>query len=93
VQFQTAKAANVTRPALRGTAKAGHRLHCTPGAWKGTTKLAYTWTRGGKRIKGESGSAYTVRRTDRGHRVGCTVSGSSAGGTTTVAARAVKIRR
>jgi hypothetical protein len=93
VKLRPARAVNVKKPALSGTAKAGYRLRCAPGAWKGATRLAYAWTRDGKRIKGETGRAYTVRRTDRGHRIGCTVSAAAAGGTKSVAARAVKVRR
>jgi hypothetical protein len=83
----------VKAPALSGKGRVGTRLKCSPGRWTGAAKLAYAWSRDGKRIKGVTRSAYTVRRADRGHRIGCTVSATNAGGTKAVAARAVKIRR
>jgi hypothetical protein len=83
----------VKRPALAGTAKAGHRLRCSAGTWTHATKFTYAWARNGKTIKGEAQKAYTVRRADRGSTLTCAVTAAGAGGTRTVTTRAVRVKK
>ena len=83
----------IKRAALSGTARVGKRLTCSTGTWSGAPKLTYAWKRDGKTIKGEHQRRYTVRRSDRGKRLTCAVTGKNAGGTATVTTRPMRVKK
>jgi outer membrane protein OmpA-like peptidoglycan-associated protein len=66
--------ANLTPPAVTGTATAGNDLTCGLGSWTGTGLLyAQRWTRDGVDIPGATGSVRRTEPADVGHAVRCVV--------------------
>jgi alpha-tubulin suppressor-like RCC1 family protein len=85
------------RPAVSGTAAAGHVLHVVHLALNGfspaATSVHYQWLRSGRLIPGATNSSYGIRGTDRGSRLAVRISGQRAGyvaGTYTTVAVAIK---
>jgi Putative Ig domain len=72
---------NTSRPVISGTAKADGRLSCSRGSWTNDpTRFAYEWSLDGTRIQGAASNMYTVKRTDAGSTITCTVTASNTGG-------------
>jgi alpha-L-rhamnosidase len=67
-------------PQVSGSPTVGAHLHSTTGVWN-TQGLAFTrhWLRDGTRITGATGTSYTVRGADLGHRLSVRVTASKPG--------------
>jgi secreted trypsin-like serine protease len=75
----TATAARIT-----GRRRAGATLTCTASGFAtAPTKLAVRWNRQGGQRAG-SGRTYTVRKSDRGRKLACSIEASNAGGVASV---------
>lgn len=86
---------SLTRPKLTGSIRVGSKLHtnvATTG--KKQTRLRYAWLRDGKRIAGEAGVNYRVKKADLKHRISVRVTATFVGGVTLVStsAKTEKIR-
>ena len=67
-------------PRLAGTGKVGSKLALQPGVWSPAfTSRTVTWKRDGKSIAGQTGATYTVRKTDKGHKITATMVAHLAG--------------
>jgi hypothetical protein len=92
----TAQPDLVAAPRASGRLRAGARVHCTTGRWRGRpTSFAVRWRRVGarsRRILGRHRS-YRLNRRDAVTGVQCTVTAANRGGRVTVAARPLRRRR
>ena len=80
-------------PKLTGRPRVGGRLVVALPGWQPAVRASYRWLRNGSAIKGATGKAYRVRRTDRGKRISVVVTAAQAGYETAVEkSRKVKIR-
>jgi hypothetical protein len=71
--------ADITAPSVRGTASAGKKLTCEPGAWSGDpTRYGYGWQRSGVEIAGATELSYEVLPKDVGSRLSCAVTATNA---------------
>ena len=81
---------------LTGARRVGGRMSCVPPAFANhPSRITTSWfhvDRGRQRAVAR-GRAYTVRRSDRGHRLNCRVTASNAGGYGTAIAAGAMIRR
>jgi hypothetical protein len=81
---------------IKGARRVGSRLTCVPPSFANDpTRITTSWfhvDRGRQRAVAH-GKAYTVRRSDRGHRLNCRVTASNAGGYGTAIATGAMIRR
>jgi hypothetical protein len=86
--------ASLTAPSLRPAVPVvGGRATCLAEAWKGAHALAYQWLRGALPIAGATRPRYRVALADRGHRLSCRVTATSAGGDKlTAASRRARVR-
>jgi hypothetical protein len=76
-------------PAVTGSAVVGGTLTADPGTWGPEgVKVTYQWYRGGSKIKGASGTTYTVAKQDVGKKLTFKVTGSLSGYTTKTVASA-----
>ncbi|MDX6229925.1 MAG: hypothetical protein QOI76_3315, partial [Frankiales bacterium] len=67
-------------PSLVGTGKIGSKLVLSPGVWTpALTSKSVAWKRDGKVVKGQTGTAYKVKSTDKGHKISATVTAKRAG--------------
>jgi hypothetical protein len=72
---------NTGVPVISGTPTPGNRLTCSTGTWtNGPTAFAYQFKRGGKSIKGATGTKYTVQIPDEAQKLSCQVIASNAHG-------------
>lgn len=72
------------RPWISGSPAAGQQLTCMPNLAEGSqASLSYTWQRGLGAIPGAVSSSYTVKGTDTGHHLRCTVTATNAAGSVT----------
>lgn len=63
-------------PRIAGVLAPGKILRINLGTWKpAPTRLTFAWLRDGKKIKGATGSTFTVRAKDKGHKISVRVSG------------------
>ena len=70
----------------------GGRTTCFPGTWKDARTLAYEWLRGTRPIAGATRARYRVAPADRGHRLSCRVTATSAeGDKATASSRRVRV--
>jgi hypothetical protein len=77
---QGAPLKKLVAPSLVGTGKVGTKLVLSPGVWTpALTSKSMVWKRDGKAVKGQTGTAYTVRSTDKGHKISVTVTAKRAG--------------
>ena len=92
----TAQPDLVAAPRASGRLRAGARVHCTTGRWRGRpTSFAVRWWRVGarsRRILGRHRS-YRLNRRDAVTGVQCSVTAANRGGRVTVAARPLRRRR
>ena len=86
--------ASLTAPRLRPAVPVvGGRATCFAGTWKDARTLAYQWLRGTKPIAGATRARYRVAPADRGHRLSCRVTATSAaGGTATATSKRARVR-
>jgi secreted trypsin-like serine protease len=82
-------------PRVVGEARAGGRVRCTSGRWRGSrATFAYAWTRLGDkthRVLGR-GASYRLSALDARRGVTCAVTATSKGGRLTVAAKPLRAR-
>jgi hypothetical protein len=84
-----AKPANVKRPKV---VRRGRKLTCSRGRWSnGPTSFSYRWVVNGRRRKGASRTLAVTRKLRR-RSVRCAVTARSAGGSTTVLSRPLRVR-
>jgi hypothetical protein len=82
----TAAPANMSPPAITGTAQAGQTLTATTGTWSGSpTSYAYQWQRCSTctAIAGATASSYTVQTADVGSTLTVSVTATNSGGSAT----------
>lgn len=81
---------NSAAPLVSGSAPQGSTLSCSTGTWthQGGTiaTYAYQWTRDGVNIAGATASTYTTLSADHGTAVGCKVTATNTGGSSTATA-------
>lgn len=64
------------KPTISGTYRSGHRLTAKVRTWSPSgVRLTYRWTRDGHSIAGATHRTYTLKKADRHHRIGVTVTG------------------
>lgn len=78
-----------TAPHITGGGLVGTTLTCSPGTWTGHPRLAFSWLRDGRRIRGARGKTYTVSSRDIGSALRCRVSATNNVGTSTAVSNAV----
>jgi hypothetical protein len=84
--------ANIARPTIRGTAKAGQRPTCSTGSWSNApTSFRYQWLRNGTALVGPTTNTYGLGILDEGTALTCLVTASNAAGSGSALSRAVKI--
>jgi hypothetical protein len=84
--------ANIARPTIRGTTKAGQRLTCSTGSWSNPpTSFRYQWLRNGTALVGATSNTYGLGILDEGTALTCLVTASTAAGSGSALSRAVKI--
>ena len=69
---------SMSAPSITGTAGLGRTLTCQPNAWSGNPSYRYRWNRNGAPIGSARG--YVVQPADQGHTLTCTVTATTAGG-------------
>lgn len=69
-------------PRVSGTTRVGSKLTAVRGTWMAGVTFRYVWWRDSAIISGATGSAYTLKSVDAGHRIRVTVVGSKTGFTT-----------
>ncbi|MCE1174625.1 MAG: hypothetical protein LWW77_08470 [Propionibacteriales bacterium] len=70
-------------PVIAGTPAPANTLSVNPGPWSpAPSSVSYRWLRDGKKIAGATGSTFTVRTKDRGHKISVRVTGRLLGYTT-----------
>jgi FG-GAP repeat len=68
-------------PLITGTPKAGRRLSCSTGKWANKpTRFTYQWSRDATPIIGATKHTYSVRASDQGLTLRCTVTASNQAG-------------
>ena len=68
------------KPTVSGSAHVGRRLTAKPGIWgPGHVTTTYRWTRDGHPIAKATHRTYTLKKADRQHRIGVTVTGTGVG--------------
>jgi FG-GAP repeat len=73
--------ANIVKPAISGTAKAGDTLSCSQGSWTNDpTGFAYLWNIDGTPVPGATSSKYKVQSGDEQLTLTCGVTASNAKG-------------
>ncbi|GAA2753703.1 hypothetical protein [Amnibacterium kyonggiense] len=73
------------KPTIGGTYRAGHRLTAKVRTWSPSgVHLTYRWTRDGHPIAKATHRTYTLKKADRHHRIGVTVTGVLTGYSTAV---------
>jgi hypothetical protein len=84
----------VAAPRIVGRLRAGGRVRCTTGRWRGApTRLAVRWRRVGSRTVVDRGRVHRLDAGDARRGVRCSVTGSSRGGRVTAEARALRPAR
>jgi hypothetical protein len=74
----------IAAPVLSGSPRVGETLTCAPGSWSGTgIAFTYRWLLDGAALPGATDPAYGIAATDLGHRLGCEVTATNAGGART----------
>ncbi len=78
---------NSVAPAISGTAQQGQTLTASKGTWANAVQFAYQWYWADTLapISGATGSTYILQSTDVGHTILVKVTGTGAGGSSTVA--------
>lgn len=71
---------NIVAPVVSGDEHVGEILTTTNGTWTGSPTFSYQWTRDGVNIGNATSENYTTQEADIGHAIGCTVTGTNAGG-------------
>lgn len=84
-------APRVARVASLAPVHAGSRARCAA-AFRGTSRLEYSWHRNGKRLPGRVKATVLVPRRDVGARYRCVVTARNDGGTTSTSSRVVRVR-
>jgi endoglucanase len=86
---KTSRPVHTKLPSISGSPVVGHTLHASRGHWTGASKFVYQWKRCNthgdncklihrpKAKRRQSASAYTLTRTDLGHRIRVTVIASN----------------
>lgn len=72
---------NVSPPSIAPSGHTGDTVACDPGTWTGSPTLAFSWTRDGAVIAGQSGSTYELIAADEAHAIRCRVTATNVGGT------------
>lgn len=75
---------NTVAPSISGTNAVGETLIINNGTWLGSPTLTRQWTRDGNPIAGATLTTYDLVAADSGHVVSALVTGTNAGGSTTV---------
>jgi hypothetical protein len=84
--------ANIARPTISRTTKAGQRLRCSTGSWSNApTSSGYQWIRNGTALAGATSNTYRLRILDEGTALTCLVTASNAAGSGSALSQAVKI--
>lgn len=81
--------APLTAPHTTGSGVVGKLLTCSPGTWTGRPKLAFSWLRDGRPIRGARASTYRVTKRDVGQALQCRVSATNGVGTSTAVSNSV----
>jgi hypothetical protein len=71
---------NTAAPSIPATGHPGDVVTCDPGSWTGAPAFAFSWTRDGTPIDGQTAATYTLAADDAGHEIRCAVVGHNAGG-------------
>ena len=82
---------NTVAPVASGALTVGSTLSVTNGTWSGSPTFTYQWQRGGVNISGATASTYTTVSADGGTTVACVVTGTNAGGSSSVASNGLAI--
>ncbi len=69
---------------LSGPATAGRKIACKPRGYPQGTRFSFSWLKGSKLVRGETGSKLPLSDSDVGKRVRCRVQASNSVGTQTV---------
>ncbi|WP_028657139.1 hypothetical protein [Nocardioides sp. J54] len=82
-------------PKVTGKAVVGKRLRASAGTWSPSpARVAYTWLRNGKVVKGRTTATYQVGRADRGKKIKVRVTVRRSGYVArTATSKAVRVRR
>jgi hypothetical protein len=76
-------ALSVGAPTIKGKARVGKTLTALPGSWGPTPlTLSYQWLRNGAPITGATGTAYKLKKKDKGKKISVRVTGTKPGFTT-----------
>jgi hypothetical protein len=84
INAATAKPVNTVLPVVTGTPTVGQTLTCPTGTWSGSPSFTYQWQRDNVNIGGATANTYLLVVGDGTHNVRCRVTGTNAGGATTV---------
>ena len=83
----------VHRPKIKGRRRAGTRLTCGIGVWRGVpARSRITWIRNRRQLHSH-GRRLFLRRADRGARISCRVTVSNPAGQATASSRTIRVRR
>ncbi|HET8754862.1 MAG TPA: carboxypeptidase-like regulatory domain-containing protein [Solirubrobacteraceae bacterium] len=81
------------RPAVRGRAKAGHKLRCRAGKWKPKPKrYRYAWLRNRAVVPGATKRTLKLKRRDRRAKIVCLVRAENRYGRRMARSRSVRVR-
>jgi len=83
----------VRRPSIHGRRRAGSRLTCVAGSWRGPPqRIRISWVRNGRQLHSHM-RRLRLTRVDRGARIRCRVTASNPAGRKTVSSRTIHVRR